>query len=417
MAQFNLFSDFEAPILSVTQLNFYLRQLMESDDLLQRVWIKGEVSNVSTPRSGHIYFTLKDAEASLQCVIWKSNAARVQQLPREGMAIEARGYVSVYERGGNYQLYVDNIRVAGEGELFQEFLALKSRLEAEGLFDVERKRPLPPYPRTIGIVTSATGAAYQDIINTLKNRYPLAEVLLSPAAVQGDKAPPQIIKALQALYLLKPDVILVGRGGGSLEDLWCFNDESVVRVIAGSPIPIVSGVGHETDFTLSDFAADVRAPTPTGAAVLATPHIDEMAEQLINDFSALATLITQKIKQCRQTLNELAADLRPLSPLYKVASEMQHLDHLEQRLYQLIVQRAAFQQSRLSAAIQHLNALNPSNILRRGYAILQQPDGQTITTVQEVQVDEAIQAVLHDGRLTLTVNEKNPKIEGETQNE
>jgi exodeoxyribonuclease VII large subunit len=417
MAQFNLFSDFEAPILSVTQLNFYLRQLMESDDLLQRVWIKGEVSNVSTPRSGHIYFTLKDAEASLQCVIWKSNVARVQQLPREGMAIEARGYVSVYERGGNYQLYVDNIRVAGEGELFQEFLALKSRLEAEGLFDVERKRPLPPYPRTIGIVTSATGAAYQDIINTLKNRYPLAEVLLSPAAVQGDKAPPQIIKALQALYLLKPDVILVGRGGGSLEDLWCFNDESVVRAIAASPIPIVSGVGHETDFTLSDFAADVRAPTPTGAAVLATPHIDEMGEQLINDFSALATLITQKIKQCRQMLNELAADLRPLSPLYKVASEMQHLDHLEQRLYQLIVQRAAFQQSRLSAAMQHLNALNPSNILRRGYAILQQPDGQTITTVQEVQVDEAIQAVLHDGRLTLTVNEKNPKIEGETQNE
>lgn len=417
MAQFNLFSDFEAPILSVTQLNFYLRQLMESDDLLQKVWIKGEVSNLSTPRSGHMYFTLKDAEASLQCVIWKSNTARLQQLPREGMAIEARGYVSVYERGGNYQLYVDNIRVAGEGELFQEFLALKAKLEAEGLFDAERKRPLPPYPHIIGIVTSATGAAYQDMINTLKNRYPLAQVLLSPAAVQGDKAPPQIIKALQALYTLKPDVILIGRGGGSLEDLWCFNNEAVVRAIAASPIPIISGVGHETDFTLSDFAADVRAPTPTGAAVLATPHIDEMGEQLINDFSALTTLITQKIKQCRQALNELAADLRPLSPLYKVASEMQHLDHLEQRLYQVIVQRAAFQQSRLSAALQHLKALNPSNILRRGYAILQQQDGKTITTVMKVRIDEKIQAVLHDGRLTVTVNEKNTQVEGETQNE
>jgi len=417
MAQFNLFSDFEAPILSVTQLNFYLRQLMESDDLLQRVWIKGEVSNLSTPRSGHIYFTLKDAEASLQCVIWKSNTARLQQIPREGMAIEARGYISVYERGGNYQLYVDNIRVAGEGELFQEFLALKAKLEAEGLFDAERKLPLPPYPHTIGIVTSATGAAYQDMINTLKNRYPLAQVLLSPAAVQGDKAPPQIIKALQALYALKPDVILIGRGGGSLEDLWCFNNESVVRAIAASPIPIISGVGHETDFTLSDFAADVRAPTPTGAAVLATPHIDEMGEQLVNYFSGLTSLIKQKINQFRQEINELTANLRPLSPLYKVASEMQHLDHLEQRLYQLTAQQAAVQQSRLSAAMQHLNALNPSNILRRGYAILQQPDGQTITTVMQVEVDEAIQAVLHDGRLTLTVNRKNSKIEGDTRNE
>jgi exodeoxyribonuclease VII large subunit len=417
MAQFNLFSDFEAPILSVTQLNFYLRQLMESDDLLQRVWIKGEVSNVSTPRSGHIYFTLKDAEASLQCVIWKTNAARLQQLPREGMAIEARGYVSVYERGGNYQLYVDNIRVAGEGELFQEFLALKARLEAEGLFDPERKRPLPPYPHTIGIVTSATGAAYQDMINTLKNRYPLAQVLLSPAAVQGEQAPAQIIKALQALYTLKPDVILIGRGGGSLEDLWCFNNESVVRAIAASPIPIISGVGHETDFTLTDFAADVRAPTPTGAAVLATPHIDEMGEKLVTYFSACTTLIKQKITLFRQDLSALAASLRPLSPLYKVASEMQHLDHQEQRLHQLIIQRAANQQSRLSAAMQHLNALNPSNILRRGYALLQQPDGQTITSVQEVAVDEAIQAVLHDGRLTLTVKEKNPKIERETKNE
>jgi exodeoxyribonuclease VII large subunit len=417
MAQFNLFSDFEAPILSVTQLNFYLRQLMESDDLLQRVWIKGEVSNLSTPRSGHIYFTLKDAEASLQCVIWKSNTARLQQIPREGMAIEARGYISVYERGGNYQLYVDNIRVAGEGELFQEFLALKAKLEAEGLFDAERKLPLPPYPHTIGIVTSATGAAYQDMINTLKNRYPLAQVLLSPAAVQGDKAPPQIIKALQALYALKPDVILIGRGGGSLEDLWCFNNESVVRAIAASPIPIISGVGHETDFTLSDFAADVRAPTPTGAAVLATPHIDEMGEQLVNYFSGLTSLIKQKINQFRQEINELTANLRPLSPLYKVASEMQHLDHLEQRLYQLTAQQAAVQQSRLSAAMQHLNALNPSNILRRGYAILQQPDGQTITTVMQVEVDEAIQAVLHDGRLTLTVNKKNSKIEGDTRNE
>ena len=259
MQQGSLFASIS---LSVSDVTHYLRELMDSDDLLRDVWVTGEISNYSQPASGHVYFTLKDQNAALKCVMWKPQAMRLRFPMQSGMAIEAHGAISIYEQGGQYQLYVDTIRPAGEGTLYQEFNRLKAQLEAEGLFDSQRKRMLPEAPAMIGIVTSPTGAALQDMLNTLRRRYPLAEVVVAPAAVQGDAAPKEIVAALKRLNSVSGlEVILLARGGGSLEDLWAFNDERVVRAVASSRTPVISGVGHETDFTLSDFAADLRAPT------------------------------------------------------------------------------------------------------------------------------------------------------------
>jgi len=258
---------------TVTTLTRYIREALESDAQLQDIWVQGEISNLSRPASGHVYFTLKDNGASLRCVVWKSGVARLGVQLQDGMAATAHGRIGVYDAGGQYQLYADQVRAAGEGALFQEFLRLKSLLETEGLFASERKRPIPPLPRRIGIVTSPSGAALQDVLNTLRRRLPLLEVTLAASPVQGTEAPLLLVRALEALnrQRLKPDVILLVRGGGSIEDLWAFNDERLVRAIAASAAPVICGVGHETDFTLADFAADMRAPTPTAAAEVATP--------------------------------------------------------------------------------------------------------------------------------------------------
>jgi len=272
---------FPAPIpqtYTVSKLTFHIRKLLEENEVLQDVWVQGEISNLSRPASGHIYFTLKDASAALKCVMWKTSAMRLNPSItlraglslRDGMAVEVHGKIGVYEPAGQYQLYADQIRPVGEGALYQEFMRLKALLEAEGLFDPDRKRNIPEIPHKIGIVTSTTGAALRDILNTLRRRLPLVEVLLAASPVQGTDAPPAIVKAIQSLHYQLPDVIILARGGGSIEDLWAFNDERVVRAVADSQIPIICGVGHETDFTLCDFAADLRAPTPTAAAELAT---------------------------------------------------------------------------------------------------------------------------------------------------
>ena len=264
---------FEAPRWTITELTRAVRRLLESDERLQDLWVQGEISNFSRPASGHLYFTLKDSGASLRCVMWKPDAARMKLPLQDGLSIEAHGKIGVYEPGGQYQFYADLIRPAGEGQLYAEFMRLKSLLEVEGLFDPARKRPVPQFPRTIGIVTSPTGAALRDMLNVLRRRLPLAEVVLAASPVQGAEAPHALVLALQKLNaVVHPDVILLARGGGSIEDLWAFNYESVVRAVAASAAPVISGVGHETDFTLVDFAADLRAPTPTAAAKLATPY-------------------------------------------------------------------------------------------------------------------------------------------------
>src|SRR5574342_497574 len=300
---------------TVSRLTLYIRRLLEENETLQDVWVQGEISNLSRPASGHIYFTLKDASAALKCVMWTTSAMRLTLALQDGKAVEVHGKVGVYEVSGQYQLYADQIRPVGEGALYQEFLRLKAMLEAEGLFAPERKRPIPMFPHMIGIVTSATGAALRDIINILRRRLPLVEVILAPSPVQGIEAPPALVEAIRLLNDRLPDVILLARGGGSIEDLWAFNDERVVRAVAMSEVPIICGVGHETDFTLCDFAADVRAPTPTAAAELATQiTMLDLRASLQNYRTRLVAATLKLLAEQKTLLASLASQLRYVSP-------------------------------------------------------------------------------------------------------
>ncbi len=404
MGQPSLFSP---PSLSVSELTRYLRQLLESDELLQDVWATGEISNLRLPDSGHVYFTLKDSFAALRCVIWRSTAQRIGHALANGQAIEAHGAIGVYERDGQYQLYVDGVRPAGQGWLYQEFLRLKARLEAEGLFAPERKRPLPSLPRCIGIVTSPTGAALQDMLNTLRNRYPLAEVILAPTLVQGEEAPQQIAAALRALnQSALPDVILVARGGGSLEDLWAFNDERVVYAIADSHIPVVTGIGHETDFTLADFAADLRAPTPTGAAMLATPDAADLRFALQGTRASLIQVYRTVIRQYREQQQQAIQRLQYASPLYRVRNDRQRLDELYERLQRATQHRLQVLGTVQQSLGQRLESLNPSAILQRGYSIVRLPDGAVVRSVQQVRAGQALQINVADGDFPARVEDR-----------
>lgn len=390
---------FPAGALSVSDLTRYLRALLESDEVLQNVWVLGEISNCTRPGSGHIYFTLKDAGASLRAVIWKSNVLRLRFPVENGQAVEAHGYISIYEASGQYQLYVDSLRPAGEGYLYQEFARLKARLEAEGLFDAERKRPIPERPQKIGVVTSPTGAALQDILNTLRARYPLAEVVLAPSAVQGEAAPLELVGALERLARTeKPDVILMARGGGSLEDLWAFNDERVVRAVAGCPLPVITGVGHETDFTLVDFAADLRAPTPTGAAVLATPDKSDLRSELLIAGQDLRGFMTNRLSQERSRWQSTLQRLAHASPLRVVQNNQQRLDELHSRMLLLAGQNLRLRKTGIDAFRRHLESLNPLGILQRGYAILSAEDGSWIGSARQVQQGDTFTVRLADGR-------------------
>jgi exodeoxyribonuclease VII large subunit len=392
--------------LSVTELTRYLRQLLESDPILQDVWVSGEISNLSRPSSGHVYFTLKDSGAALRCVIWRTAMLRIRTDLQNGLAVEAHGQISLYERDGQYQLYIDTVRSAGEGRLYQEFLRLKARLEAEGLFDEGRKRPLPERPARIGIVSSPTGAALQDMPNTLQRRYPLAAVVLAPCAVQGDEAPPEIVRALNALNRLGDiDVILIARGGGSLEDLWAFNDERVVRAVTASRAPVVSGIGHETDFTLVDFAADRRAPTPTGAAVLATPDVADLKVGLQNVIDRLAGGMQSILDGCRIQVDSLQARLRRASPRSRLRGDRQRLDELQARISRATLAEQALKRARLETIGARLDGLNPRQVLQRGYALVEKQDGTLARSAAQLAPGEKIRLRLADGQAGATVDQ------------
>jgi len=399
-------------VYSVSDLNAYIRALLESNENLMDIWVSGEVSNFSQPRSGHIYFTLKDEGAQVRCVIWRNHAMRLAGILHDGMLVEAHGAVGVYENGGQYQLYVDGIRAGGEGLFYQEFLRLKEALEAEGLFDPARKRPIPLLPGLIGVVTSATGAALQDILNTLQGRYPLAEVVLSPATVQGDAAPAEIVIAIEKLnQFVQPDVIVLGRGGGSLEDLWAFNDVRVVRAVVQSAAPIISGVGHETDFTLTDFAADLRAPTPTGAAVAATPDIEELSELLIGYCSALDAVFSGYLLELKTTLHANRMRLSYLSPAGKIRQQMQALDQKGMALNHFQERFFLRKNRELEVASERLASFNPHAVLKRGYAIVSGKEGGIISSIEQVQLGEEIQARVIDGVIITQVTGKQKKEE------
>lgn len=404
------FDFFRPTVLTVTALSSYLRELLETDEVLNDIWVKGEISNFSQPRSGHLYFTLKDSDAQIRCVMWKTAAMRLNFSPRDGQSVEVHGNMSFYPAGGLTQLYIDNMQPVGEGLLYQEFLRLKIKLEAEGLFDQARKRSLPAIPRHIGVISSATGAALQDILNTLNRRLPLAMVTVAPSQVQGLEAPASLCGALLALNQIEDlDLIILGRGGGSIEDLWAFNNETLARVIFSSRVPVISGVGHETDFTIADFVADLRAPTPTAAAELATPiSINELYLSLQTARAVLDEVLTQAIATRSHQLEIKKLDLRRLSPLQRVNNAIQTLDVLRERLDRTIQNN--LQQIRLQ--LQHLNSrldlLSPVAVLRRGYAIITDAQtGQLISQVSQTNKNQAVQVRLLDGNVPARLHPSN----------
>ncbi len=397
--------------LTVSALTLHIQNLLRRDDPLQDVWVLGEIGSWRRYSSGHAYFTLKDPGARLAGVMWRSHLLQQPWLPQEGDQVLVHGYVDVYPDRGIYQLYADAIRPAGRGELYARFEALKARLAAEGLFDRERKRPLPERPARIGVVTSEEAAALRDVLRTLHQRWPLVEVVLFPTRVQGVDAPDQIVAALAEAGRFGREgaptpgapleVILLVRGGGSLEDLWAFNDERVARAVAGSPVPVVTGVGHETDFTIVDFVADHRAPTPTAAAAAVVPDRADWIAQLRGRAQALLQEAQSHLRRERRQLQMLETRLRRAHPERALERHRQRLDEQTARLHRSMAYRLQRLQERLAGARGHLEALNPHQVLARGYSIVQKADGQVVVRPQQVHPGERLAVRAHGGTYTV----------------
>ncbi len=436
-------------ILTVHEVASQVRNLLEKS--IGRVWIEGECSNVSTPSSGHIYFTLKDDQSQLQAAWFKGRRGPEDLVPRNGMKIRVLGLVTAYERSSQFQVRVEQAEDAGLGDLRKQFEALKAKLQAEGLFDPERKKPLPKLPRRIGVVTSPTGAAVRDILQVLTRRYPDREVLIVPVPVQGDAAPGRIARAVEWLSTSQQvDVMIVGRGGGSLEDLWAFNEEIVARAIAAATLPVISAVGHETDFTISDFVADLRAPTPSAAAELVIDRKADLLTQLARMEHRLVGALDQRRLRLRNRLSRMQAHRLFHEPAHVVKGHRQNLLRLQDRM-QRSLQRRVTQpaqqlsearltlrhslerslrdaqrhvddlngsrergmkvyvqdlQRRLSEQQRHLHALNPYEVLRRGFSITRSADGKVIPSVCAVSEGDRLETLLHGGRIVSTVDGK-----------
>lgn len=387
---------------SVSELTQYVRELFDIDYRLKDIRVEGEISNFTRARSGHLYFTLKDANAQLKCVMWRSAAERLMMDPGDGDAIVARGRVSVYEKTGVYQLYVEQITQAGRGDLAMAFEELKLRLQAEGLFSAEEKE-LPAIPRKIGIVTSADAAALRDILNVLKRRCPMVSVLIAPTLVQGVEAPAQIVRALLWLDSRDDiDVIILARGGGSIEDLWAFNSEDVARTIFACRHPVISGVGHETDFTIADFVADVRAPTPSAAAELCVPDEAEIRAYLSGLESSLYASISRKIVDSRARVEGLERNLRHLGPLMSINNVLQYLDTLLNRMDNAMSRHVERAQARLELARSRLQTVGPQATLQRGYAIVLKEDGSIVRRVSQVTGGDELLIRVSDGEFPAT---------------
>lgn len=401
------FLPFTPVILTITALSSYLREMLESDEILQDVWVKGEISNFSRYRSGHLYFTLKDNDSQIKAVMWKQSTLRLRFDPQDGQAVEAHGAISFYANSGQVQLYIDAMRPAGEGTLFQQFLRLKARLEAEGLFDQARKRPLPSFPKHIGVVTSPSGAALHDILNTLGRRLPTLRVTLAPTVVQGVDAPAGIVKSIKQLCQLADlDLIIVARGGGSIEDLWAFNDEAVARAIAASRLPVISGVGHETDFSIADFVADLRAPTPTAAAELATPitKIDLLAG-LQATIQNLDAVLVEKVRKLETDLHMANLELKRNSPLQRVYNNLQRHDDLRERLDRAVAAQLKTRALATAGLRARLEALNPTAVLSRGFAIVTDSQtGHIIARTTQTISGQPILIRFQDGTTSATVS-------------
>ena len=402
----SIFSQRKGP-LTVSEVTSRIRSLIEQEPTFQDLWIEGEVSNLSRASSGHVYLTLKDAGAQIGAVIWRGQVRSLAYMPRSGDKIQAHGRISVYEQGGRYQFYVDQVQPAGRGSLFQVYERLKARLQAEGLFDETRKRVLPLFPTTIGVVTSPTSAAFRDVLNVLSRRYPLARVLLSPTLVQGDAAPSGIDRAIKRLNGRDDvDVILLVRGGGSLEDLWAFNDEAVARAVAASRLPLVSGVGHETDFSLADFASDRRAPTPSAAAELVTPELTELRTGLWQMQTRMTRAVSQQLSRSREWLATSQRALQHLSPLLRVQSGRQRIDDLRLRMDGAMDHRIQMAYQRVGGLRARLTSLNPEAVLLRGYAIVRQREtGSLLTSVRHATAGLPLELKFSDGSVAAHIDD------------
>ncbi|MHB1317535.1 MAG: exodeoxyribonuclease VII large subunit, partial [Anaerolineae bacterium] len=381
--------------------------LIDGAPQLADLWVAGQISNFHRASSGHWYFTLLDDESELRCVMWKGVAARVGSVPTQGDMVDAHGYISVYERGGSYQFYVDALEPAGISTLWEEFSRLRARLEAEGLFDASRKRPVPVRPRRIGLVTSPSGAALQDILRVLSVRYPLVEVVLSPTLVQGQEAPAGIVRALERLDRIPDvDVIIVARGGGSLEDLWSFNDERVARAIAGARVPVVSGVGHETDITIADMVADLRMPTPTAAASAVVPDGLALRARIADSYGIMHAEMDRRIVSLRRELDQQLRLLRTLHPRRLIAEKRQRLDDRLERLTAHVQHDLSLRRAELSARTVRLSGLDTRRVLGRGYAIVQiRATGERLGSVSQVKPQDDLIIALSDGQVDAEVVE------------
>lgn len=374
--------------------------------MLQDIWVQGEVSNFSRPKSGHLYFTLKDSHSSLRCVMWRNIAQRQRFIPSDGQLIEVHGSLNIYEVQGQYQLYGDSIRLLGEGALFQEFLRIKSLLESEGLFDQDLKQPIPQTPQCIGIVTSATGAAVQDIIHTIRRRYPIVRIVISPSSVQGKDAPMELISAIDRLNkYVQPDIIILARGGGSLEDLWAFNDEILARAIVSSKAPVITGIGHETDFTIADFASDLRGPTPTAAAELATPDKRELKLSLLDNSQRLERLMNNRLENSKWALERISSRLELHSPQSNIRNDRQRMDEFANRMARTMEQQLIVHHTILNGIEKSLLALNPQAILERGFAAISDQAQRPISRAMQVNNGDHINIQFADGKVSATVND------------
>ena len=394
-------------VLSIQQLNEYIRGRMDSDPLLTQVAVRGEISNYKLYPSGHHYFTLKDESSALKCVMFKGNAMRLRFRPENGMKVIAMGRVSVFPRDGAYQLYCSAMAMDGIGDLYAAFEQLKKKLESQGLFDPAHKKPLPKYPGTIAIITSSAGAAVHDMLRILRKRYPLSNVKLLPVRVQGAEAPGEIAAAIQyANYYKLADLLIVGRGGGSIEDLWAFNDERVAYAIYHSEIPVISAVGHEPDVTISDFVADLRAATPSNAAELAVPDQDGLRQQLDSMIAAMASSLDRQIKSAKKHLDVLSQSPALRSPDGYLQQREKNLELLKNRMISAQNQNITRKNQQYIAAVSKLDAMSPLKVLSRGYAMTQNQSGEVVRSVKQVEIGERVVISLSDGKLSATVMNK-----------
>ena len=394
----------EKQILSVGQINEYIKGRLDNDPGLRNIAIRGELSNYKIYPSGHHYFTIKDNTGAMKCVMFKSSAQRLRFRPENGMQVIAMGSVTVYVRDGVYQLYCTGLVLDGVGDLYAAFEQLKNKLAAQGLFDPAHKKPLPKFPGTIGIVTSAAGAAVHDMLRILRKRYPLTQVKLLPVRVQGAEAPAEIAGAIYyANQHRLADLLIVGRGGGSMEDLWCFNDEMVAQAIYDSKIPVISAVGHEPDVTISDFVADLRAATPSNAAELAVPDQDALRQTLDELQNAMAVAMQAKIARAGERLTNLSG--RPVlkSPIASFEGRRKALELLQNRLLAAQSGTVAKNRQRFVAQISKLDAMSPLKVLTRGYAMVAKEDGQIVRSVSDVKPKDPIAVRVSDGTIVATV--------------